>query len=553
MPLAHGLWGWKHGVEHGLPRRSSGQGMTPAEEDRARTLTDLVDRLSPEAARKLFEEVDSSPDQSRTMVRRALIHKLNAQRQAHARRQFTQLFEPFLTSDPWLLREEFHCPGSIHPLDVGGLWSALAAKPLAPLSRSVDETLSALAQEQPLFVVLRTPKALALREELRVAAAARLSQTLQDKAATKDLLEAMNAWRRTEATRKNLGVMPRPLVLADLSLLYMLLENGGPYSRLVMGLNGNDDNGGADGAAAVLSFQAPGVPTPQANQLTLLMPLVLLNRHRAYRQMSGYLVQGPPDWQPVLLSALVRHLARTCQVLADELGALAGAGEVARRPLVVASERRELLERELVYLDDLLTLFDEFDLLRDGREASLAHSTLDTMIKKVEGALYPYLSTRVSVTAHAKGRMALDHAALAWALGYTMRWRNTLTRSLHWGTRYSDFRERLVEDLTDAYRAAFSRTEAGDSRERLGQAVRAAELSQAVGADLRESMTLLDQGLVQTATDRLRDATPMTGAEMALITTLLVKAQNELRRTKHWRDANLVNFVTLAEGRGLKG
>ncbi|MDZ5650725.1 hypothetical protein [Nitrospirillum sp. BR 11828] len=525
--------------------------MSPAEEERARTLSDLVDRLSPEAARKLFEEVDASPDQSRAVVRRALIQKLNAQRQAHARRQFTQLFEPFLTSDPWLLREEFHCPGSIHPLDVGGLWSALAAKPLAPLSRSVDETLSALAQEQPLFVVLRTPKALALREELRVAAAARLGQTLPDKAATKDLLEAMNAWRRAEATRKGLGFVPRPLTATDLSLLHVLLENGSHYSRLVLGLNSDDEGGGAEDAAAVVAFQPPSVPPPQAAQLALLMPLVLLNRHRAYRQMSGYLVQGPADWQPVLLSALVRHLARTCQVLADELGQLAGAGEVARRPLVVASDRRELLERELIHLDDLLTLFDEFDMLRDGREASLAHGNLDTMIKKVEGTLYPYLSTRVSVTAHAKGRAALDHAALAWALGYTMRWRNTLTRSLHWGTRYSDFRDRLVEDLTDAYRAAFSRTEVGDSRERLGQAVRAAELSQAVGADLRESMTLLDQGLVQTATDRLRDATPLTGAEITLITTLLTKAQNELRRTKHWRDANLVTFVTLAEERRL--
>ncbi|MDE1150429.1 MAG: hypothetical protein PW843_28100 [Azospirillaceae bacterium] len=185
--------------------------MTP-EEDRTRTLHDLVEQLSPEAARKLFEEVEDAEDQNRTVVRRALIRKLNAQRRAHARRQFTQLFEPFLADDPWLLRDEFHCAGAIHPLDIGGLWSALAAKPLAPLSRSVDETLTALAQEQPLFMVLRTPKALALREELRITACDLLAKIQKDKTAPRDLLETINAWRKAEAGRKSLGVSPRPLV-----------------------------------------------------------------------------------------------------------------------------------------------------------------------------------------------------------------------------------------------------------------------------------------------------------------------------------------------------
>ncbi|MDE1150428.1 MAG: hypothetical protein PW843_28095 [Azospirillaceae bacterium] len=332
----------------------------------------------------------------------------------------------------------------------------------------------------------------------------------------------------------------------------LLLEHGSHYARLAMSLHDKDDPDGNVGATAVRRFAPAGVPPTVAAQLNRLMPLVLLNRHRAYRQMAGYLAQGPADWQPMLLTALVRHLGRICQVLADELCQLAGAGEVARRPLVVPAERRDLLERELNHLSELLSLFEEFEMLRDGRETTLAYGHLDSMIKRVENALYPYLSVRVMAAAQAKGRMAIDHVALTWVLGFVVRWRNTLSRSLHWGTGFSSFRDRLVEDLSDTYHNAFSKPEMGDSRERLGLAVRVAELSQAIGADLRESMTLLDQGLVQTAAERLRDTTPLTGAENGLIATLLAKAQDELRRTRHWRDPALVDFVALADGRGLK-
>jgi len=523
--------------------------------DKDKQIALLIEQLPVDAAKRLYSELDETGQDAAAQkaLRRALVAKLNAARADHARRLFTQLFEPFLLAEPAWVGEEWGAPGVIHVLDVGGVWAALAAKPLGALPAMAATRLAELAQDTPIYLVLRTPEVVALREEVRRTAADRISAAMADPQKAKSFLEAVNRWRRREAEAKQLPDVPRPLKAEDVAAIQAVLAHGPAYAPLLERcLAAEGDAEAMAGVAADLARLAPRGVTPVLAAICgPMVPLTLLRRRRAYRDMAPFLVEVPPAWQPTLLAELDRHLRRCCKALAEEAAAMAGAGELARRPLVVPSARRELLERELLCMDEMLDLFDAFDLMRDARYGARAREHLDGMIKRVETTLYPYLEGRVVLAAQAEGRGAVDHAALAWALGFCTRWRNALTRRLHWGTRFSEFRDALVAEIQAAFRGAFAKGAEVPARERMAHAVRGQELAQALGVDASDWLTLLDPGLVRTAAERLDDPVPLTGAELAILGTVVGLVREEIRRTKHWKDAGLVVLLNAADRRGV--
>lgn len=527
----------------------------------AQNIEALVQRLPHEAALNLYEEIERKPaTPGLSAVHRALVDRLNGARRAHARRQFTQIFEDFLTRNVWQLRENFAPPGAIHVLDIGGLWAVLAAKPLYNLAKEADNALAAMAQSQPLAIVLRRPDAVALRERMRRAAIDFLKPRLHDRIVAKDIIDTINLWRRQDALNQKWNFVPRPLTITDLTQYLAILESGHRYTGLLTAAS--DHDGGGEAMAALMAFDPPDVSPDNKELLARLVPLVRLNQKRAYDQLVPILVQSPPAWQPDLLTAMVRHLSYICATISDGLCALTGNpatpggaaanGPLARRPLALAPERQSVLERELSALDTLLSLLEEFDMLREGRDATLARDNLSDMIRQIETALYPYLTGRLTAVTGGQGRALPDEAALVWVLDYIMRWRNVLTRTLHWGTHFSEFRDRLVEDLTDAFKSAFTEAMPGvTARDRLGHAVQAAHLAAALGANLPAAMTLLDGGVVTVATERLRDPTPITPDESLLLGGLYRLAVAELKRIRHWQDPALSALVKLGEDRQL--
>lgn len=508
----------------------------------------LLDRLTPDLARSLYEEVrpdadHPTPDKGRDIIRRALVGKLNVARHAHARRQFTELFEPYLTPHAWLLGERYGAPGVVHALDVGGLWSGLVAKSLGPLARKVDAALAAMAQEEPLYLLLRRPEALALKEELRVAAAQALAAAMKDHAAALALLQAANTWRAREAGLKELGVEPRALTSDDLSLFLAILASGQAYVTAA-----HLAERGASGGWGGRMGPDPSLNPEHRALLNGLTLLATLDRHRDYPGVLAHLMDPQTAIRAGLPEAINRHLSYVCHRLAALLARLAGAEEGARRPLMIAAADKRELELELGHLDSLLALCDQFDMLGASRMGALARDTLGWMIQKIERALYPYLTTRVIIATQARGVFGVDHAALAWMLDFVSRWRAIVSRGLHWGMAYGDFRDHVMEELVATFRAAFIRADR-PARDRLVQAARAAELADALGVDLRRRMTLLDRGLVQTARECLLSPDPLTGTDHGLLRAITELATRELERTRHWRDPALADFVALARAR----
>ena len=519
--------------------------------DKTKTVTALVSRLPTGAARALYGELAQIGEGTQvSMVTRALAAKINAGRRQHGRRLFTQLFEPFMVADDDFLRPGFAGLGIVHPLDIGGLWSVATAGPVAALSRTMDERIPALADEKPLDLVLAMPELVSLQARARDEVAAWLGGEAgrQPRA-----LAAINRWRLDEARQTGLGFEPRALTQEDLLTFRALLLHGETLKPLVQDVAGGARNGGAarDIAARLFAHAIQDDGSEVAQMAVLMVPLAILHRRRDYRAVVPFLLQGPPAMQARILEAIDGHLARVCGKIGDEASALAAAGPQVRGPLVAPLRRQLALSAQVDHLDTLLAIYEEFELINDPRLGMRARNHLDQMVKIVERSLYPALIERCLAAGRTTNRALPDQDELIWALGLCIRWRAVIGRGMHWGTGHTGFKERVLEIVKGAFTEALAETGSFSPTERLSQAVRMMALAQPLGAHVASWIGLLDKGLVQTVIARLRVAEPLSSGERELVLAVVELAREELRRTRYWKDARLVELEELAVASGL--
>jgi len=523
------------------------------EYDRAAQIDELVRRLPDALAERLYGVIapaEARGDGTRA-VAHALVAKLNGSRPAAIRRLFTGLFEAFLTRETRLLGAAG--PGGaglLTPLDVGALWSVVADRDGALSGSAEVLRLQALCADRLVSRVLATDEALALQDRMRRETARALAAALASPAALRSLLDRLTAWRAKEAARTRLGVEPRPLTRDDIALLLALLENhqeaAGAMERVARTVAGSYGRAQAplrlaDGLARVADEGA-------AARLALLVPITLANRHRAYAAAAAFLPGADREGQEALVATLVRHLGVVCGLLGDGASALARADRPFRGPALLPAEARAALDGDLDRLDRLLAVLEEYGVLEHERFGAAARDRLGDMIRRFETELYPFLLDRVAAACGPR-RTAAEAEPLEWMLGFCMRWRDVLRRGLHWGTRFTDFRERVTEMLREAFRQSFAQGTPRPAANRLAEAARFAALAARLGEDTGSWITLLDQGVVRTVLERLHDAAPLSPAEEGLACAVLSLARAELKRTRHWRDATLVELDRLAGGR----
>lgn len=524
------------------------------DEDIGRQIDTLIEKLPRDAAGQILDciEEEGGNGPRKDAVRQALVKRLNAQRSQHARRLFTAIFDPFLCRDPLFLRPELAPTGVIHALDLGAVWAWLAGGPMRALAGQCDSRLKEMAAHLPIDRALATGEAQAMRERLRAEAAAALTPVLDSAQTGQSLLTRLNEWRVAEARSAGLPA-PRPLVRDDLVLIRGLLAGGGDVAALVERALDTLARRRAEPVESLVEQAAalPAVPVgAKSGQADIgrMVPLTLLNRHLAYDALPAFLSVAPASWREMLAAALARHLARAATALAEELSAIAAPGGV-RGPLVALPARRTTLDRALGAMDGLLITAEEFGLLSSDRHGPVIRDHLGRMIKKVEADLYPALIERCVAACRSLARPTPDHEALDWLLDFAARWRRALTRNLHWGTGYTDFRGHVLEDLRDGFARSFTQPGYEQARDRLIHAARLAGFARRLEDDPAGWLSLLDKGLMQTATARLRDDTGVTEGEAALLRAVALLVDAELKRTRYWKSPELQEFAGLAAQR----
>lgn len=529
------------------------------EVDIGRQIDTLIEKLPRDAAGQMLDQIEGEAGSGprKEAVRQALVKRLNASRSQHARRLFTGLFEPFLCRDPMLLRAELAPTGVIHPLDLGAIWAWLAGGPIRDMASQADARLKEMATDQPIDRALLTPEAVEMGMRLREAAATALTPTLDVPQDGQALLVRLNELRVKEAARTGGLPVPRPLGRDDLVLIRGLLVSAAEVRTLVDrtldALSRRKDQGLEDLAEAAGALPAVpiGARSGQAD-IGRMVPLTLLNRHRAFGALPAFLSAAPTAWREMLATALTRHLARAAIGITEELTAIAvpdGGAAGVRGPLSATATRREALDRDLAAADELLVTAEEFGLLESQRHGPPIREQLGQMVRKVEAALYPALIDRCAAANRSLSKATPDHDTVEWLLAFAGRWRAVLTRDLHWGTGYTEFRDHVLEDLRDGIARCLTREGYEEARDRLAHVGRLSSLARQLGAGPEGWLSLLDQGLVQTATARLRDPTELTSGDIVLLTTVSRLIDAELKRTRYWKSPELQEFAELAAER----
>ncbi len=525
------------------------------ERDLEGTVRDLVSRLTPEAALQMYDEVARNPNhgQNNVLVRQALVTRINRRRTQHARRLFTRFFQHFLAQDLGLLREELGVGGPLHPIDIGGLWAAGRRTALAAEARRIEPLVEEVARDYPIDEALARPELRPATESLRAAASAWLADALAKPPVLKTLLDTANAWRAEEARRVGIAQKLRPLTAEGVALAQAILAQQGNLHSLAQELLARagrppllaeagggfaeDDRVAALGGAAGKWAHLPALP--------------VLDQARDYRGFASFLVEAPATLQGRLAGNLVRHLKWVALSIADDLSAGAGTDRTAKGPLLFPLRRRAALDQELAHFETILDSFEELDLMRDPRAGSQAREALEKMVRRVEQELYPAVSDRVAAAVRAKFRPTPDQESLAWVLGYCTRWRACLSKSLHWGTGFSNFRTLLLEELNAAFKDCFAEEGHATATACLDHATRLLELAQALGADVSAWPSLLDKGLVKVCTQRLEEEGTLSPPERKLLQTVAALVGAELKRTRHWQDASLRAFADKASLHGI--
>ncbi|MFV3129642.1 hypothetical protein [Niveispirillum sp. KHB5.9] len=517
-----------------------------------KTVAALVSRLPTGAARLLYGELAGAGETNGKLavVRRALVERINASRQQHGRRLFTQLFEPFMTADMEMLRPGFSSLGVLHAVDMGAVWTQAAAGPLAKLAAEIEAKMPALVAEHPLDLVLALPEIQGLQEQARRGALEWLSG---DAARLHKVLAALNSWRAAELRRMGVDFTPRALTTEDLITIRGVLTHGAALRSIANSVLAGSGSAGVmvELAASFALHPLQSLTTPEARMALFMVPLSLMHRRRAYRAVVPFLLDGSPTVQARILEALDSHFGRTCARIGQEGGALAGAGHPIKGPLAATTLRRLTLGEELGHLDAILGIYEEFEILDDPRLGAQARDYMDLMVKAVERNLYPALVDRCIAAGRTIERALPDQDALEWALGLCVRWRAVIGRVMHWGSGHTNFKEQVLEHAKASFQQALSDPRAVSPSDRLAQAVRMLQISKPLGGGAESWITLLDKGLVRTVTDRLRQEDPLRDGERDLAAALMVLVRDELRRTRHWKDTGLVALDELAVAAGL--
>ncbi|WP_207458803.1 hypothetical protein [Azospirillum sp. SYSU D00513] len=190
----------------------------------------LLLRLDRQLQMRLFDRIaagDPDPDaepagSAVAPVTGMLLDLLAGRRQEHARRLWTDWFEPVIQRDLRPLAASRRLPGCVHVLDVSACWLALSRAMMATVA-DIQYRAAAMARHMPLDRVLVSEEALAWAETLRRASLAELQAMRRSPARLAAFLSVVNAERAGLTAR--LVPVARAFEAADLQDIAAVLEH----------------------------------------------------------------------------------------------------------------------------------------------------------------------------------------------------------------------------------------------------------------------------------------------------------------------------------------
>lgn len=371
-------------------------------------------------------------------LRLRIVTGLNGRRPQKARRLFTGLFDPMLSSDAVLPFAGRWIPGLLHRADIGGLWSVLSQSAMAGLAAEVQETLSAMARDTLLDQVLQSPEALDLRRRMRVDTIAHLTRMRGDESGLADFIGAIDEHKGVlEHARGSWPPTYRlsPIYIDFIVEYLVFYEAVDEVARQIhQGLSSRSlsmADALQQAAWLLKKRETLGRLLPAAGLLQDLPVFYILNIRRLYGAVAEYLVSAAGHAEGRVEPAaegLYLHLESSAHAITETLEAIMGGGTGGIDALTVGKDQGAILEAGIGRLEATKAALRRAGLLKTGFYQHEIQHLLRRIGSLGESVIGPAFLEHAVRALHADRGPVADHDAVVWLATFLWRFHQSLDR-----------------------------------------------------------------------------------------------------------------------------
>lgn len=536
-----------------------------------RQMDEVVARIPMHAIRSVLDAVDGASSQGERArhLREALVDHFNRLRPMKARRLFTGLFDPFLVDDHILYRAPDAVPALVQRVDMGGIWAALTQHAFPALAADVQSQLDGMAREAMLDVVLASPRAMALREDMRREALEFLIRLTADRKLSERFLALANEEALHDARLRTQYLGRKAPIDGDLlGFVRALLEHNAVLVPLTERMRRDIDEMQLGGecrpaevecqSALMVGFvrrvRDLGLPfRDQTQVLAWFAPLYGLNVKRRYdvflrhvREHGGTAVR---ESHP-LLRALLGHFHAASATIRDVVDGMFGDMDIRDGGVLsVNSATRDLLTDAVERFERSLTALSGTGFLASRSTGPAIRTQLSDVSRALTGTVLPALAARMQAAMTARNAPVPDHEDIVWLLELVWRWGRYLGNAGYANPDLKSLRLYAVETGRVAFIQAMKAEDHEKPGHRMAHLLRIRRLMTAMDEGVDSWISPVSQGLHRVVHAYLDEVPAIADEEWGVIDAFVASIRSELTRSRHWQSADLVAILRLHEAR----
>ena len=540
-----------------------------SEQEIASQLRALVGSLPETTVKHLIEQLGRDHPEWAPMLPRLLRKEQETFRPRRAQRLFMSLVEPLLIHDPVLIALAGVVPGVLVHTDVAAMWTVLSEVAFPEILEEAKARLDDMARHVPVETMMHSPEALALRERMREASVKYLRTAQIDRRQMANLLakvnplavESIQTFIAARDERVRIGssfinqftdtLQSAPLVVGAIEEIMGRLgaEPAGEESELLIAKLADTE--------VDLSNSIKYISGVEPDQIAAFPALAVLNRGQRFSFISRYIKYA---WgaklpsRPVLIIALMGHIASCCRVLAHALGDRLATGHLeSSNKLHIPEALRRNADMAMERLWRVLEVVRSANIINErGRRQELQRS-LNEVFALFGGQVIALLDERVrSYMDDRKGDGVEEDGDVVWLLHFLCTWSRQMVNTGLVVENYDTLQRNLTRHARHAYDAAIA-VAAGDTpQDRLAHLVRIESVMQCLGENLVGHFSVLSQNLQKIMLWAI-DKPDFSRQEFAMVSAYVNLVKAEAKKSKQWVSLEVADVMARHEKRVTSG
>lgn len=519
----------------------------------------LVASLPGDKAARLLADLAkeiSTKGEKTAPLRHALIEQANRMRPQRARRLFTSLIHPLLTDDVEGGTPAATLPLCISRADIGGIWGALSRAVFPDLAAEATALMDRLCADCLVDEALAHPEAGAMRERLRQATLARLTQLAADRTGAENFCTLATLIRDKQVVQRGREATPiGPHHLGELSEVLTAHALWAPALDAFLASTPRHTD---KAQTALLLSQATTdlakalVAANLPSSTAEVLPIALLNRRGAFSTVAAAVAHRGAAKSPRVADAIAAALAVGLQVYGRLCGRFIAVTKREEFPLTIAEDDKRLLAESLDIIEDIVEAVRTAALVDVPRLFPVLRDIANTLMDALGHGTLQRVALRFSAALVNRSQPTSDAADVAFIVGQLNRLRIMLRPTGLPIIALGKWRDQIGADVEFAVQKA---TRIEDEEEPLTERFRHLErierLAEIIGASIGPLLQPSSRHTQLIVTARLDDPQPFGDVAHRLCAGYAVAVRGEIAKVRYWRNPEMVALAERAAARGL--